>query len=44
LTECGYFTLTYDYRGIGNSKPESLKGFQANLEDWGVSIPKKQTV
>lgn len=35
LTESGYVTVTYDYRGIGNSKPESLKGFQANLEDWG---------
>ena len=35
LTESGYVTVTYDYRGIGNSKPASLKGFQANLEDWG---------
>ena len=36
LTDCGYVTVTYDYRGIGNSKPDSLKGFQANLEDWGI--------
>ncbi len=36
LTEHGYVTVTYDYRGIGNSKPESLREFQANLEDWGI--------
>jgi predicted alpha/beta hydrolase len=36
LAESGYVTVTYDYRGIGNSKPESLKGFKANLEDWGI--------
>lgn len=35
LTESGYVTITFDYRGIGKSKPKSLKGFQANLEDWG---------
>ncbi|GAB4234632.1 MAG: alpha/beta fold hydrolase [Ekhidna sp.] len=35
LTENGYDTITYDYRGIGASAPESLKGFKANLEDWG---------
>src|SRR5262249_47600102 len=26
--------LTYDYRGIGRSRPESLKRFQARLSDW----------
>ena len=35
LTESGYVTVTFDYRGIGSSKPKSLKGFEANLEDWG---------
>lgn len=36
LTEFGYVTVTYDYRGIGNSKPQSLKGFLSNIEDWGI--------
>lgn len=36
LTECGYVSVTYDYRGIGKSKPNSLKGFPSNIEDWGI--------
>lgn len=31
----GFWTLIYDYRGIGGSRPESLKGFQATMSDWG---------
>jgi predicted alpha/beta hydrolase len=27
-------TLTYDYRGIGMSRPAALRGFKATLEDW----------
>lgn len=30
----GIPTLTYDYRGIGLSKPKHLRGFQASIEDW----------
>jgi predicted alpha/beta hydrolase len=30
----GYTTLTLDYRGIGLSKPQSLKGFQMSYLDW----------
>ncbi len=30
----GFSTLTLDYRGIGKSRPESLKGFQASVLDW----------
>lgn len=33
--EQGYETLTFDYRGIGWSKPTNLKGFRMNLLDWG---------
>lgn len=33
--EQGFETLTFDYRGIGASKPSSLKGFEMNLLDWG---------
>jgi predicted alpha/beta hydrolase len=28
-------TLVYDYRGIGRSRPKSLRGFQASVEEWG---------
>ncbi|MDN3389612.1 alpha/beta fold hydrolase [Pseudoalteromonas sp. APC 3691] len=30
----GYETLTFDYRGIGESRPVSLKGFRMDLLDW----------
>ncbi|MGY0075430.1 alpha/beta hydrolase family protein [Vibrio proteolyticus] len=31
----GFETLTFDYRGIGESKPDTLKGFDMDLLDWG---------
>lgn len=34
LAASGIPTLTYDYRGIGMSRPASLRGFGATLEDW----------
>jgi predicted alpha/beta hydrolase len=34
LAHAGVPTLTYDYRGIGMSRPAALRGFQATLEDW----------
>ena len=34
LAESGIPTLTYDYRGIGESRPRSLRGFRAGTEDW----------
>lgn len=30
----GWQALTYDYRGIGDSKPASLRGFDADMRDW----------
>jgi len=30
----GFTVLTYDYRGIGRSKPTSLKGYGATMRDW----------
>ena len=30
----GYPTLTFDYRGIGGSRPASLRGFAATMLDW----------
>lgn len=26
--------LTYDYRGVGHSRPDNLKGFEASIVDW----------
>ena len=34
LAEWGIPVLTYDYRGIGLSRPPELRGFQATIEDW----------
>lgn len=31
----GFDVITYDYRGIGDSRPENLKGFDAGWIDWG---------
>ncbi|MTH95749.1 alpha/beta hydrolase [Roseibium sp. RKSG952] len=35
LAEQGAVVLTYDYRGIGDSKGGSLKGSKIDLPDWG---------
>jgi predicted alpha/beta hydrolase len=34
LASLGIPTLTYDYRGIGLSRPNRLRGFHAAIEDW----------
>lgn len=31
----GFETLTFDYRGIGKSRPAQLRGFEMSLLDWG---------
>ncbi|MDO8931618.1 MAG: alpha/beta fold hydrolase [Rhodocyclaceae bacterium] len=31
----GFDVVTYDYRGIGESRPASLRGFHAGWIDWG---------
>lgn len=31
----GYSTTTFDYRGIGESAPPSLRGFRMDFRDWG---------
>lgn len=35
LCQRGALVVTYDYRGIGDSRPPSLKGFKAQVTDWG---------
>jgi predicted alpha/beta hydrolase len=34
LSQAGHFVVTYDYRGTGDSRPQSLKGFEARMRDW----------
>jgi predicted alpha/beta hydrolase len=36
LAEQGFAALTYDYRGTGESRPASLKGFSARMRDWAA--------
>ena len=36
LSNHGFNVYTYDYRGIGGSRPESLRGFRALMQDWGL--------
>jgi predicted alpha/beta hydrolase len=35
LFEHGFDVIAYDYRGIGVSRPDSLRGFSASWIDWG---------
>lgn len=35
LASRGLPAVTFDYRGIGNSRSNALKGMQASLRDWG---------
>jgi len=35
LSQAGATVLTYDYRGIGASRPVRLRGFDASVEQWG---------
>jgi predicted alpha/beta hydrolase len=34
LAERGFDAVTFDYRGVGRSRPSSLKGFDARMRDW----------
>lgn len=34
LAENNFTVLTFDYRGIGESRPQSLRGFDARMSDW----------
>jgi len=35
LAAQGFTVITYDYRGIGESKPRKMKGFEASMRIWG---------
>jgi predicted alpha/beta hydrolase len=36
LTDLGVRVVTYDYRGVGRSRPEKLRGFAATMTDWAA--------
>jgi len=36
LRDRGFKVLAFDYRGIGSSRPENLKGFEADMAQWGT--------
>lgn len=36
LARHGFLVLTYDYRGIGASRPPTLRGLRATKHDWGA--------
>ncbi|MFT6335847.1 MAG: putative alpha/beta hydrolase [Saprospiraceae bacterium] len=35
LVEQNYTVILFDYRGVGESKPKSLKNFKMSIADWG---------
>lgn len=35
LAQHGVRVVTYDYRGVGGSRPGSLRGFEATMRTWG---------
>lgn len=43
FAEQGFTVITYDYRGIGLSKPKKMKGFQASMRIWGTNDYKAVT-
>jgi predicted alpha/beta hydrolase len=36
MAALGIRVVTYDYRGVGASRPESLRGFDATMTDWAT--------
>ena len=36
LAEQGFAVVTYDYRGIGGSRPRLLRGFKVRMRDWAA--------
>lgn len=35
LAEAGFHVITFDYRGIGESRPDRLRGMRCRWQDWG---------
>lgn len=36
IADAGFTVITYDYRGIGESKPQKMRGFEASMRIWGT--------
>lgn len=36
MADAGMSVVTFDYRGIGDSRPSSLRGFEGSMRDWGA--------
>ena len=36
LATRGFAVVTYDYRGVGDSAPRTLRGFAASMREWGT--------
>lgn len=36
LAAQSFVAITYDYRGVGDSRPASLRGFNASIHDWAA--------
>lgn len=43
FAEQGFTVVTYDYRGIGLSKPEKMRNFKASMRTWGSKDFKRLT-
>ena len=43
FAEQGFTVITYDYRGIGLSKPEKMRNFKASMRTWGNEDFKRLT-
>ncbi|SHJ98718.1 alpha/beta hydrolase family protein [Epilithonimonas mollis] len=43
FAEKGFTVITYDYRGIGLSKPNKMRGFPASMRIWGTKDYKALT-
>ncbi len=35
LAEAGFHVITFDYRGVGHSRPDRLRGMRCRWQDWG---------
>ena len=36
MSQNGFTVITYDYRGVGKSKPNKMRGFKASMRVWGI--------
>ncbi|MGC4129828.1 MAG: alpha/beta hydrolase [Bergeyella sp.] len=43
MAENGFTVITYDYRGIGESKPVKMRGFKSSMRIWGMTDYKAVT-